>query len=169
MYIKRFARFAILTGVIILLFSSCEKDKGENESYPPVLEMELDILELVNFYRDSISNVIDTINLEMLLMDDFIREEARAHSIDMASGELPLGHDGFSDRVNRIHEELGLGSAGENVASGFTTAESVVKAWIESPSHRYNIEGDYNETGIGVVQNDDGVYYYTHIFYKKVD
>jgi uncharacterized protein YkwD len=46
--------------------------------------------------------------------------------------------------------------AGENLAMGFSDAESVVNAWIKSPLHYQNlIDADFSETGIGL---DSGYY-----------
>jgi len=45
-------------------------------------------------------------------------------------------------------------SAGENLADGFYSSSQVVTAWSNSPSHDANLRGDYNETGVAVV---DGV------------
>lgn len=43
-------------------------------------------------------------------------------------------------------------SAAENIASGYKTAEAVVKAWMDSPSHRANILSTrYDTLGIGEV------------------
>lgn len=45
--------------------------------------------------------------------------------------------------------------AGENLAKNFMFSEGVVKAWMDSPTHRDNIlKGDYSEIGFAVV---DGV------------
>lgn len=41
-------------------------------------------------------------------------------------------------------------TAGENLAQGNYSAESVVAAWMRSSSHRRNILGDYVDTGICV-------------------
>lgn len=47
--------------------------------------------------------------------------------------------------------------AGENLARGFTTVDSAVKAWMASPSHRKNIlNPSYRDTGITVVRADFG-------------
>jgi hypothetical protein len=41
--------------------------------------------------------------------------------------------------------------AGENLAMGFTTAEEVVQAWKDSPTHYANIiDGEFNDFGIGI-------------------
>lgn len=43
--------------------------------------------------------------------------------------------------------------AGENLAMDFDTSEGMVKAWMDSPTHRANIlNPDFNETGIGIVK-----------------
>jgi uncharacterized protein YkwD len=40
---------------------------------------------------------------------------------------------------------------GENIAMGYTTAQTVVDGWLASPGHRANIErADYVATGVGV-------------------
>ena len=60
-------------------------------------------------------------------------------------------------------------SAGENVA--FTSfadpATSAVTGWLNSPPHKANIEGGFDMTGIGIVQNSSGVYYFTQIFIQR--
>ena len=42
--------------------------------------------------------------------------------------------------------------AGENLARGFNTAEGILAAWLDSPSHRGNVLGsEYTEVGFAVV------------------
>ncbi|MGA1825447.1 MAG: CAP domain-containing protein [bacterium] len=43
-------------------------------------------------------------------------------------------------------------------------AGRVVERWLNSPGHKKNIEGNYNLTGIGVVQANNLTYYFTQIF-----
>ena len=45
--------------------------------------------------------------------------------------------------------------AGENLARGYDSADDVLTAWYDSPSHRNNILGDYREQGICA---KDGMY-----------
>lgn len=46
------------------------------------------------------------------------------------------------------------GSAGENIAMGFSSAEAVVNAWMNSPSHRANIlDARFTQIGVGYVSN----------------
>lgn len=44
-------------------------------------------------------------------------------------------------------------SIGENIAYGYRTPEQVMQGWMESPGHRDNILGNYNEIGVGYVNN----------------
>ena len=57
-------------------------------------------------------------------------------------------------------------SAGENIASGQSSADEVVRAWLASPGHRANIlrEG-IGGVGIGYVQSNSGYsHYWVQIF-----
>lgn len=41
--------------------------------------------------------------------------------------------------------------AGENLAYGFSTSQGAVTGWMNSPSHRDNMLGDYVDVGFGIV------------------
>ena len=86
----------------------------------------------------------------------------------MATGVVAFGHDGASDRYASIQKDLGVTLFAENVAMGKnTTAQQVLDAWLASPDHKQNIEGDFNYTAIGVSVSSDGTSYVTQIFVKK--
>jgi uncharacterized protein YkwD len=53
------------------------------------------------------------------------------------------------------------------VAFGYTTAESLVKAWLKSEVHKATIEGDFTNFDISAEKGTDGKWYYTNIFIKK--
>lgn len=53
---------------------------------------------------------------------------------------------------------------GENLAEGFTSAETVVKAWIASPTHRENIVKDYSTMNLQVYVADNGHWYWANEF-----
>jgi uncharacterized protein YkwD len=117
------------------------------------------ILGLVNDHRRSIGK-------PALAMNQVIWIEANGHSLNMASRTVAFGHDGFDARVAAIRAALGSGgSAAENVAMGYSSAESVVNAWLGSAGHRANIEGNATRTGVSAVKSSDGVWYYTQVFY----
>jgi uncharacterized protein YkwD len=117
------------------------------------------ILTLVNDHRRSIGK-------PALAKNQVIWEQANTHSQNMASRKVPFGHDGFDARIAAIRAALGSGgSAAENVAMGYGSAESVVNAWLNSSGHRANIEGSSTRTGVSAVKSSDGVWYYTQVFY----
>jgi uncharacterized protein YkwD len=99
-------------------------------------------------------------------MDQRVWQQARAHSRDMASGAVPLGHAGFASRVAALNAELGSSrTASENAASGYDSAAALVRGWLDSPHHRANIERSATRTGISAVRSATGIWYYTQVFY----
>jgi uncharacterized protein YkwD len=125
--------------------------------------LERETFSLVNHYRENNG-------LPLLAWDGAIAQVARAHSKDMATGEVDFGHEGFRDRISYLKTvRAGLWGAGENVL--MTTdldqvARNVVALWLRSPHHLENIRGDYNYSGLGVWQNQEGATYFTQIFVK---
>ena len=125
--------------------------------------VELETFSLVNQYRKAS-------NLPPLAWAGAISKVARAHSEDMATGEVDFGHDGFGDRVSRLKTVMiGVWGAGENVAMTQNldqVARKAVTLWLNSPHHLKNIRGDYNYSGLGVWQDKNGAIYFTQIFVK---
>ena len=76
-----------------------------------------------------------------------------------------IWYDFFFKRRNGLIARGSLRVA-ENVAYGFNSAASVLNGWLNSPSHRSVIEGEYTHVGIGVLSSEDSRFYYTCIFYK---
>ena len=63
--------------------------------------------------------------------------------------------------------ELGYptNQVGENIASGYRTAEEVITAWMESPGHKENIlRPSYTHIGVGYAEDEDGFPYWVHLF-----
>lgn len=58
--------------------------------------------------------------------------------------------------------------SGENIAAGYTSASSVVTAWMGSPGHRANIlSGGYDGVGIGYFAGGPYLHYWVQIFAKS--
>jgi uncharacterized protein YkwD len=137
---------------------------SSKSTQPPtgIGRLELVIFERINQYRQSK-------NLPPLVFDPLVAAEAKAHSEDMAKKSI-LSHDGFHERFESMSAALPVQSAAENVATnrGYTQPELVaIQSWLDSPGHHHNIVGRYNTTGIGIVQNSRGDYYFTQIFVRK--
>ena len=113
------------------------------------------LVTLVNNHRASLGRT-------PLAWDQRLADVAQAHTEDMVlrrffSHTNPDG-DTFADRIHEAN--ITFVSASENIAAGYSTAQSVFSAWLLSPGHRSNIEnGNFTHHGIGFYQN-----YWTHVF-----
>lgn len=66
-----------------------------------------------------------------------------------------------------LYDEKGYdySSAGENIALGQTTPESVMKGWMDSQGHRENIlSPNFTEIGVGVYRDSSGRMYWAQNF-----
>jgi uncharacterized protein YkwD len=92
-----------------------------------------------------------------------LRKAARRHTVSMAqagvmSHQLP-GEAKFSARISRAGYR-GWSLVAENIARGFSSPESVMDAWMNSPDHRHNILNcRLREIGVGVVLEDDQLWW----------
>lgn len=161
--------FIVFTLLALVISYSCSKPShpstGNAPAYSPrsisTVNMNADIINLVNEIRH-------TKNLPPLRILQSASFQAARHSEDMAAKRVPFGHDGFKERAIAIANDLnGSSATGENVATGHMTAKQVVAAWLKSPAHRANIQGDFTFTGVGVAKDSRGVLYYTELFVKK--
>ncbi|KQB43644.1 Allergen V5/Tpx-1 family protein [Flavobacterium daejeonense] len=128
----------------------------ENYTYA---DNELETLKLINDYRISIGlNPLEKIN--------HISYKSEEHDYYMIDQKAP-SHDGFVDRANNIMKVLGAKTVGENIAYNFSSPQSAVNAWLNSPAHKANIEGNYTHFGISIRKDAvTGKLYYTNIFAK---
>jgi len=122
--------------------------------------LEREVFELVNRHRG-------TRGLPPLTLDARISRQARLHSVAMAKAAVSAGHAGFDDRVQALRRAMPVRHVAENVAvnRGYRDAASgAVRGWLRSPGHRENIEGPYQETGVGVASDAAGRFFFTQIF-----
>ncbi len=161
---------SLLAMVFFTLVTSCSKDdvpttEEANYAIDLNLAQETDwvfadqVLDLVNQHRTSIG-------LETLKRD---RQYASAYSVEHTKymiNKEKISHDNFGVRSKAL-KDRGAETVGENVAYGYTNAEELVNAWLNSTSHRNIIEGPYNYSGFGILKNNKGQYYFTQLFYRK--
>ena len=153
----------LLFGLMLFLAAVCA---APLHAYDSQSEVEKQTFKLINAYRDRNG-------FPPLRWNDEIAAIARAHSRDMAAGDVDFGHGGFDDRVGQLKSLIaGFEGAGENVL--YTTqlddvAERAVQMWLHSPHHLKNIRGDYNFSAIGVWRGKDGALYFTQLFLKTTE
>ncbi|MDJ0580175.1 CAP domain-containing protein [Crocosphaera sp.] len=108
-------------------------------------------------------------NLPPLKLNPQISQQARIHSERIAAGIIPISEQNLEKRL----EIIGLSTPHENGAENLAThkndydpVQATLKQWLNDPKTVKNIEGKYDETGIGIAQNSKGEYYFTQIFIK---
>jgi len=120
--------------------------------------IEVEILELINNHRSSMGlNSLNSLSV--------VKSVAYTHTDYMVENNT-VSHDNFFTRSNYLKANAGAKKVSENVAYGYSSAESVVKAWLKSASHKANLEGDYTNFDISVEENAEGKLYFTNIFVK---
>lgn len=115
--------------------------------------MEMQVVELVNEARAAYG-------LQPLSYSAELSEGARLKSQDMSDNGYFDHNSPTYGTPFQMMKQLGISyqSAGENIAKGYTSAEAVVNAWMNSEGHRANILNK-NYTQIGVGYDADGNYW----------
>ncbi|WP_313806086.1 CAP domain-containing protein [Flavobacterium sp.] len=155
---------------LLITFASCSSDSSDesiedtntkyvvNDKYD-YSAVELEIVDRINQYRTSQGlNALVTIN--------HISNVAEDHDYYMIENDK-LTHALFAQREENLRATVGAVAVGENIAYNYSTAQSVVDAWLASPSHKANIEGNYSHMGISVRENAEGKKYFTNLFIRK--
>jgi len=158
---------ALLPLAIVFTMVSCSSDSSESSATDKKIvttynynDTELKLVTLINNYRASMG-------LSSLEVINHISYKSEEHNIYMIDNKV-CNHDYFQQRTNNLIQLLDAERVGENVAYNFQTAESVMAAWLNSPGHKANIEGDWTHMGISVtIDVNTGKKYYTNMFMKK--
>lgn len=152
---------------LMILFISCSSDeeaqKDENSiiivkeyTYSPI---ELETMAIINAYRKSIGlNELEIIN--------HVSYKSEQHDFYMIANNV-VSHDDFASRSDNIIKALGASKVSENIAYNYNSAQGAFDAWMNSPSHRDNIIGNYTHFGLAIRESPiNGRKYYTNIFVK---
>jgi uncharacterized protein YkwD len=132
---------------------------GQSPSLPPS-EFARRVFELVNQQRTRRG-------CRPLVMITALNNVAMEHSRDMALHNFSghMSSDGSQPESRMTRAGYDWSTSAENVATGFSSPESVVKAWMISPGHRANILNcRLQDTGVGYyyMENDNGNFNYHH-------
>jgi uncharacterized YkwD family protein len=108
------------------------------------------VIQLVNQERENRG-------LDPLTVNDTLTSIARTKSEDMVANNY-FSHNSptYGSPFDMLSQfGVSYSTAGENIASGQTTAASVMDTWMNSPGHAANILNDaYTEIGVGVSYNN---------------
>lgn len=156
-----------LLALMAILSFSCTTDSLDDKAdaielsliTPETKTIEVEILELINNHRLSMG-------LTALSDMTVVKSVAFTHTDYMVDNN-EVSHANFYKRSDYLKANAGAIKVSENVAYGYSSAESVVTAWLKSDGHRANIEGDFTNFDLAAEQNVEGKWYYTNIFIKK--
>jgi uncharacterized protein YkwD len=156
-----------LLALLAILSFSCTTDSLDDKAdaielsliAPETKTIEVEILELINNHRLSMG-------LTALSDMTMVKSVAFTHTDYMVDNN-EVSHANFYKRSDYLKAKAGATKVSENVAYGYSSAESVVRAWLKSDGHRTNIEGDFTNFDLAAEQNAEGKWYYTNIFIKK--
>lgn len=148
--------------------NSCSSEASETQPVNTAVQasvaysyktIELETMNLINAHRISVGlNPLEKIN--------YISVKSEEHNNYMIANNV-VNHNDFVARSENIIKYLGAKSVSENVAFNFNTSQSVLTAWLASPSHKVNIEGNFTHFGIAIKENPaNGKKYFTNIFAK---
>ncbi|MBC5838054.1 CAP domain-containing protein [Flavobacterium muglaense] len=165
---KRFILQTLLIGSLVLTMNSCSSDGSELNTVDTKAmvdaqytysDLELETMDLINEYRVSVGlNALEKIN--------YISCKSEVHDNYMILNNV-VNHDDFEARAEDIVTNLGAKRVGENIAYNYRTPAEALKAWLASPGHKKNIEGDFTHFGLAIRENaTTGKKYYTNIFAK---
>ncbi len=157
----------LLVVLCALVLTSCSSNSEielvenniENTATFSEKAIESEILSRVNDYR--VANGFSSLNKLQA-----IKSQTSNHTNYMVDKDK-VSHDFFFQRKEYLNKNANAIGVGENVAYGYSTAESVVNAWIKSDGHKKNIEGDFTHFEVTAEKSSDGKWYFTNIFVKK--
>ncbi|WP_029033660.1 CAP domain-containing protein [Salinimicrobium terrae] len=165
---KNLTSYVWLIAICAVSLTSCSKENIEEvesanltTKLAPInySSLELDVLELVNVYREQQG-------LSTLLYLDEGSIQAASHNDHMIH-DNEVCHHFFGSRYQALVNSVNAKAVSENVGYGYDSAEAVVNAWVKSDGHRKNMEGEHTHFGISVKEGKDGQLYYTNIFVRK--
>ncbi|WP_044398410.1 CAP domain-containing protein [Lacinutrix sp. Hel_I_90] len=156
----------VLVFFVLILSTSCSTDSVEELQDTPATvfipeskAIEIEIIALINDYRMSQG-------LTALSEHNIVKSQAYKHTEYMVEADS-VSHANFYSRKSYLENNAGAQLVTENVAYGFTSAQAVVNAWINSEGHKQNIEGDFTNFDVSAEQSPEGKWYFTNIFIKK--
>jgi len=147
----------------MLLFSGCSKGvilpeiEQEEESVLNISETEQQIVVLVNIERAKEGRQPLQID-ESLLVSCDIRAQELVAKFDHTRPDGSKWSTAITTTYSR---------AGENIASGYSSADAVMNGWMNSTGHRNNILSEnYTHIGVGHYKHS-GTSYWVQLFIRR--
>lgn len=160
---------AIMPLAFVFTMVSCSSNSSEEATITPEAKLiqnynyqpeETELADLINEYR--VSKGLNTLEIV-----NHISYKSEEHNEYMIARNV-VNHDQFQERSKNIIQVLGAVKVNENIAYNYSTPNSALHAWLNSPGHKATIEGNFTHFGISIrVNPETGNKYYTNMFMKK--
>jgi len=141
-----------------------DQDKDDNNSNDNIIsgnsQQAVQVLNLVNKERSKVG-------LTDLTLNNKLNNVAQLKAEDMAKNGYFSHNSPTYGSAFDMMKKYGISyiSAGENIAKGQKSAESVMKAWMASSGHKANIlKKEYKELGVGYAADKKGNTYWVQMF-----
>lgn len=137
-------------------------DVGASLVIPPPPDADME--KLIQLHNEARSGGSWMWRINPLIKHAALMEYAQAWADTMAQRNR-MRHSSMRDIM-----KLGFSRAGENIAWGQETPESVMNAWLWSPGHRRNIMStSYNVIGVGARRGSSGRLFWCACFGRADD
>ena len=179
-------RYFLCAGLLVLFAASCNQVSStpatsetgittvpDEDSISPLATATINtqILTLVNQARATARKcgITSYAAAPALRLNTLLTNAAQLHSQDMASKNFfsHTGSNGSSPFTRITAQGYRWSTAGENIAAGYGTAQTVVAGWLTSPGHCANIMNPrFKELGVGYAYGSTSTYkhYWTNTF-----
>ncbi|WP_339625707.1 CAP domain-containing protein [uncultured Maribacter sp.] len=167
-------RLALPTIALIITFlSSCSK----YENFVGFEESTDDLTSKVTFVSSDAHN---TIEAELFAMINNYRTSIGLNEMEFESTTYyyaglhtdymiengTTSHVKFGERAENISKRTGAVFVAENVAKDYDTTTDAFEAWLDSPGHRKNLEGNFDYSAVSIKRNSNGDLYFTQVFFR---
>lgn len=124
-------------------------------------DFEKSILNLINKYRESLGK--NPVTAEKAGWEQ-AKLRVEFQKINYAENGQ-ISHDQYGVAYNNL-KNLGFSNIAEILAYGYSSAESVVNAWINSDGHNKILIGNFTKVGISQDKNEQGRNFYCGLFFN---
>lgn len=168
MFLIRLSILSCLLSVIIFSYFLFQGNNTREKEAKAYIYTSDQVIVAINEERKKVG-------LEPLIVNQQLMEAARLKAEDMNNKNYfshisPIDGIKWSDFIKKSGYEYSI--AGENLANGFVDIDTMVRAWMNSPSHKENIlNNTVQETGVSVLSgklNNYPTIFVVQVFGKKI-
>jgi hypothetical protein len=146
-------KLMLLVFLSVMAFNSCKKDEG----FTQVTAFERGIHDAINKHRVDVGK-------DKMVLSFIMEDNAKNYSTKMANGTVPVGYEGIITELETLQSNLAATGRGVWVATcAYENVDSVMKVVLSNAEVKATIEGNFNQSAVGAVKDENGIFYITHL------